>query len=256
MTHQDRRQARTLREMLRIAIPLVLAWSAGLAVMAMVASQPDTRAGELLMDPSFTIGAKWYTGLVSNLGILSWTVGAAAAFAGAWLCRLGQRQRAGRFLFGGGVVGTMLLLDDLFQFHAVLVPAQLNMPKIVGELVLGGALLYWAMSHLREIRRTHIHLLLAAGAGLAVSFFVDSRYAPSPGQGWNIIEDGAKFLGVLAWATYFVVTTKDISRSVFVDALMTWPDAAYDSVYGALEEMDLEPELPAPTGEPVDLTTP
>ena len=49
-----------------------------------VAAQPTERAGELLMDPSFTVGTKWYTVLVSNLGILTWTVGVAAAVAGAW----------------------------------------------------------------------------------------------------------------------------------------------------------------------------
>lgn len=226
-----------------MVVPLVLAWGVGLAVMATVAAQSDDRAGELLMDPSFTLGSRWYTGLVSNLGILSWTVGAAAAFAGAWLCRLGGRGRASKFLLGGGIVGALLLLDDLFLFHAVLLPSELDAPKFLGQAVLGGSVAWWAFSHLREIRRTHIHLLIAAGIGLAGSFVVDALYAPAPGEGWNIIEDGAKFLGILAWSTYFVVTTRDISRSVFVDALMTWPDAAYESVYGALEDLDLsEPD--------------
>ncbi len=233
---QERRQARSVREQARVAVPLVVAWGVGLAVMATVAGQSKDRAGQLLMDPSFTLGTRWYTGLVSNLGILAWTVGAAAAFAGAWLCRLGGRSRASKFLVGGGFVGSFLLLDDLFQFHSVLLPSELNAPKFLGELILGGAMAWWLMSHFREIRRTHVHLLLAAAAGLGLSFVVDAVYAPVPGQGWNIIEDGAKFLGILAWSTYFVVTTRDISRSVFVDALMTWPDAAYDSVYGALDE--------------------
>jgi hypothetical protein len=178
--------------------------------------------------------------MVSNLGILTWTIGAAAAFAGAWLCRLGGRQRAGRFLVGGGLVGTILLADDLFQFHAVLVPAELGIPKALGQVAIGASIIFWALTHVHEIRRTHIHLLVAAAAGLGTSFAVDSIFAPLPGQGWNVIEDGAKFLGVLAWATYFVVTTRDISRSVFTDALLTWPDAAYDSVYGALDGAELE----------------
>ena len=91
---QERRQARSVREQARVAVPLVIAWGVGLAVMATVAGQSKDRAGQLLMDPSFTLGTRWYTGLVSNLGILAWTVGAAAAFAGAWLCRLGGRSRA------------------------------------------------------------------------------------------------------------------------------------------------------------------
>ena len=245
MSHQERRQARTARDVVRVAIPLVMAWGLGLAVMATVAGQSKTRAGQLLMDPSFTLGTRWYTGLVSNLGILAWTVGAAGAFAGAWLCRLGGRDRAAQFLLGGGVVGALLLADDLFQFHAVLIPTEFDVPKLVGELFLGGAVALWVLRHFREISRTHFHLLVAAAAGLAASLIVDSVYSPAPGAGWDLIEDGAKFLGILAWSTYFVVTTRDISRSVFVDALMTWPDEAYDSVYGALEE----------AVEPVDISS-
>ena len=235
---QERRHARPLREKVRVAVPLVIAWGVGLAVMATVAGQSQDRAGQLLMDPSFTLGTRWYTGLVSNLGILAWTVGGAAAFAGAWWCRLGGRHRASKFLVGGGAVGVLLLVDDLFQFHSVLLPSELNAPKFVGEGILGLAMAWWVLTHVREIRRTHLHLLLAAGAGLFLSFVVDAVYAPLPGQGWNIIEDGSKFLGILAWSTYFVVTARDISRSVFVDALMTWPDAAYDSVYGVLEDSE------------------
>lgn len=248
MSGQDRRQARTVGDKVRVVVPLVLAWGAGLAVMVAVATQSDDRAGELLMDPSFTLGSRWYTGLVSNLGILSWTVGAAAAFAGAWLCRLGGRDRAARFLLGGGAVGSLLLLDDLFMFHAVLLPSELNVPKFLGQAALGGSVLWWVFRHAREIRRTHVHLLAAAALGLAASFVVDALYSPAPGQGWNVIEDGAKFLGILAWSTYFVVTTRDISRSVYVDALMTWPDAAYESVYGALDQLeDLDLSQPGST---------
>lgn len=233
---QERRQARTLREKVRVAIPLLIAWGVGLAVMTTVAGQTEDRAGELLMDPSFTLGSRWYTGLVSNLGILAWTVGATTAFVGAWVCRLGGRRRASNFLLGGGAVGAMLLSDDLFQFHAVLLPAELNIPKFLGQSLLGAGIIVWLFRHFAEIRRTHYHLLLAAAFGLAASFVIDAVFAPAPGQGWNILEDGAKFLGILAWSTFFVVTMRDISRSVFVDALMTWPDEAYDSVYGALDE--------------------
>lgn len=234
MASADRRTRRTLTERMWVSIPLVIAWSIGCVVIAAVASQPATRAGELLMDPTFTLGSKWYTGLVSNLGILTWTVGAAAAFAGAWLCKLGGRTNARRFLVYGGFVGTMLLVDDLFMLHSVLLPAEFGLPKAVGQTLIGAAVVLWCVGQRREIRRTQYHLLVASAGGLAVSYLVDMAFAPLPGDGWNIVEDGAKFLGVLAWATYFVVTARDISRSVFVDALLTWPDSAYEKVYDEL----------------------
>lgn len=234
MVIEERRSPRTLANRLRVWIPLAVIWSIGCVIMAIVASQPATRTAELLMDPSFTVGAEWYTGLISNLGILTWTVGAAAAFFGAWLCHLGGRGGARHLLITGGLVGTVLLLDDLFMFHSVLIPSRIGLPKVAGQTLIGLAVVAWAWNQRREIRRTHVHLLLASGLGLALSYAVDALRSPLPGDGWNVVEDGAKFLGVLAWTTYFVVTSRDIGRSVFVDALLTWPDAAYQKVYDDL----------------------
>lgn len=238
MATHERRQQRSLKERANVAVPLLIAWSVGVLVIAAVASQPSARASELLMDPAFTIGAKWYTGLVSNLGVLAWTVAVVAAFAGSWICELGGRHSAGRFLRRGGVVGAVLLFDDLFMLHAVLLPSEFAIPKPVGQALIGLALLGWAWAGRTEIRRTHTHLLVAAAAGMAMSYAVDAIWAPLPGDAMNVVEDGAKFLGVLAWATYFVVTARDIAKSVFVDALLTWPDAAYESVYEQLRDED------------------
>ena len=244
MPEQDRRTYRTFDETLRLAIPLMVVWTLGIAVMIAVAAQSEDRAGELLMDPTFSVGSRWYTGLVSNLGILAWTVAASAAFAGAWMCRLGGRQAASRFFLAGGLVGALLLSDDLFQFHAILLPAEIGIPKILGQAALGGALLAWVWTQRDQIRRTHLHLLFAAGAALGASYLIDSVIGPYPGQGWSVMEDGSKFLGVLAWATYFIVTTRDISRSVFRDALMTDPVAAYEEVFGEADEV-APPAAPA-----------
>ncbi|MEZ5322883.1 MAG: hypothetical protein R2698_12565 [Microthrixaceae bacterium] len=239
MNSEERRQKRSVRDRLRTFVPLAVMWTIGGGLIAIVATRPRETAGELLMDPSFTMGETWYTGLVSNLGVLAWTVGAAAAFAGAWLCDLGLRTRARRFLLAGGVVGTVLLLDDLLQLHAVLLPTELRTPKIVGELALVVLVAWWVGTHLAELRRTHAHLLLAAGAALGASLVVDTVYSPLPGAGWNVIEDGAKLLGILAWAAYFVVTARDISRSVFRSALTTPVTMPIIVPEGAVPRVDL-----------------
>ena len=248
MSTLDRRQLRTVRETIRLAVPLLGVWGMGLIVMAWVAAQTEQRAGELLMDPAFSLGSRWYTGLISNFGILAWTVAVAAALAGAWLCRLGGRASARHFLQAGAAVGILLLMDDLLQFHAVLLPAELGVPKSLGQALLGASALAWAVRNRLEIRRTHAHLLAASVVALGCSFLIDSIVGPTPGQGWSVVEDGAKFLGVLAWATYFVVTTGDISRSVFSEALMTWPDDAYDAAFGPADDAASGERRPQPVG--------
>ena len=252
----ERRQKLTVRERIQVAVPLLTIWGIGTAVMAVIALQPSETASQILLDPTFTLGKQWYTGLVSNFGILAWTVGAVAAVAGAWICRLGGRVNARRFLSGGAMLGIVLLFDDLLQFHAILLPVTLGWSKAAAEVLLGGMVLWWGWRHRKEVRRTHLHLLVATFVGLGISLWVDIMWAPTPDDPATLFEDGAKFLGILAWATYFVVTSRDIGRSVFTQALLSWPDEAYDSVFGegafaaGLEQIEMQQAEAFDSAEP------
>lgn len=226
MSSAERRRRRTLGQQVRFIVPIFLVWSVGFILLIFVGTQDDMTTSEMLLDPTSAPGLSWYSGLVSNLGVLAWTVAVVAACSGAWLCRLGARPRARRFLRDGGVLGAVLLLDDLFQLHAEAIPETLGVEKLVPMILIALGGTAWVISHREEILRTHIHLLGAALVGMGLSFLIDTLLGPAPGESGLIFEDGAKFLGALAWATYFVITTRDICRSVFTDALMVWPDEA------------------------------
>lgn len=229
----ERRRRRTLGEQLRVILPIFVVWTIGFLLLLFVGTRDQTTSSAMLLDPTFTPGLNWYSGLISNLGVLAWTVAAVAAAAGSWLCVMGGRRNAARFLRHGAYLGAVLLFDDLFQFHAILVPSWLGVDKIVPVFLIGVAGVAWAVSHRREIKRTHVHLIGAALVGMALSVFIDTTVGPAPGEAGLMFEDGAKFLGALAWATYFVITTRDICRSVFTDALMVWPDQAIAALAGS-----------------------
>ena len=55
---------------------------------------------------------------------------------------------------------------------------------------------------------------LAAGVALATSLVTDQLGLWASPRVALLVEDGAKLLGVTAWATYFVVTTRDIASSL------------------------------------------
>ena len=207
----DRRRPFSLAEQLHLVIPLLGVWAIGLMVLSAVAAQGN--AGQLLLDPTYAAGAAWYTGFISSLGILAWGVAAAAAGWCGWTSRIAGRNGAAAFMRGGCYVSAALLLDDLFDFHAGLLP-MIGIPKAVGGGIFVAGVVYWVIRHWSEIRRTRIQLLgaslLACGASIAIDFLVN----PSSTNRALIFEDGAKFLGILAWATFFVVTSKDIGRSV------------------------------------------
>ena len=193
-------------------MPLGLAWSFGLAVIAVAftSSNPE----RLFFDPAYSsVDGKWYVGVVSQLGILGWSIAVLSAAWSAWFARHVGRPGAARFLMRGAAVTAMLLFDDLFATHAV-VSSVLSLPKALVELVVVGPTGWWIVRHRTDVLRTRWPLLLAAVAALSASIVVERLTGNSMGARATLAEDGPKFLGILAWAAYFSLTSLDIARSV------------------------------------------
>lgn len=211
----ERRRSVAAAQRLSDLIAITAVWGMGLMVLAFAGLQTQVPVADLLNDPATVAGVMWYAGLISNLGAIGWTVAVAAAAGAAFVARVGGRPRSTiSFLRGGALVGTMLLVDDLFQVHQRLLPRAVGLSKpmvLLIELVLAGG---WAVSSYFEIKRTRWHLLVMAGGAFVVSLVVD-QLITGPETGVRIlVEDGAKFLGVLAWALYFVRTAADIVASI------------------------------------------
>ncbi len=184
-------------------------WIGGFGVLGAVVAHGDV--GSLFLDPAYLNGGVWYDGLVSQLGVMAWTVAAVSAAWSAWIANASGRASAAKFLSVASIVGTILLLDDLFGFHSI-VPS-FGVPKIVGELMVLAPLGAWLLRFWPDIARTRYPILLAALGANAASVVVDGLFHPANADIGLLFEDGPKFLGILAWATYFVLTTCDIARS-------------------------------------------
>jgi len=186
-------------------------WAVASVFLGALAAQDVIPYEQLVLDPSAYGDVAWYTGLISNLGILGWTVATAVAATGGWLAGRAGRPGARALLRGGALYSSLLLLDDLFQLHVVVTHA-LGAPKAGfygAYLVLG---CWWAWTNARELRRTRWPLAAAAVAALSASVAVDQGMAA--GSVALVAEDSCKFLGILAWGLYFVLTGRDIALSV------------------------------------------
>lgn len=207
----DRRTSTRVAQGLRPMLPLVVVWLAGSLVLWAVVRQDGIPYADLVLDPAQYGRRPWYTGLVSNLGVLGWTTATVASAVGAGAAQRGGRPGAAQYLRAGASLSGLLLLDDLFQLHIV-VPRALGQPKMlfyVCYAVLGA---WWAFGEARELLRTRWPLLIAAVGALALSVAVD--VLGGGGEQALILEDSAKFLGILAWALYFWLTTSDIVGSL------------------------------------------
>ena len=218
-----------------VLVPLGVVWLGGLAVLALAADRADPQV--LFFDPAFSgSDPKWYVGAISQLGVLGWAIAVLSAGWSAWFAHHVGRPKAARFLARGAMATAVLLFDDLFAVHAA-ASGILSVPKPVLAVLITMPCGIWAVRHLDDIQRTRWPLLLASVACLALSMAVERATGNSLGPRATLAEDGPKFLGVLAWATYFALTSFDIARSVLTQTHTRRTDEATPA------PVDLEPPV-------------
>lgn len=210
----DRRSRVPLAAQLRALIPLVAVWGAVFLGLAIIAVQDRVPVQELFLDPAALDGGHWYSGIVSQFGILGWTVAVCAAAGGAMLADMARRPQARSFLASGALVTGLLLADDLLQLHSYHAPKYLGISKEVAYGAYLVLLAGWVWWHRAEVFRTRALVLAAAGLAFLVSIAFDQVQLPLSENRSLWFEDSAKFFGIVAFATYFVLTVRDIGWSI------------------------------------------
>ncbi len=215
----ERRRGFSLRRQARSLAPLAALWLVGIAILTVARVQTAAPLRFLFLDPAGLTGSPWYTGALSNLGILVWTAGVVFAACGAWVARRTGRDAAAKFLAVGAAVTLLLVLDDVFALHSGLLKRTLGVSKSLAQLVVILPAVVWLVAFLPDIRRTRSVLLGAALTSLAGSVLVDVGIGGFTGDTKLLVEDGMKFLGILAWTQYFAITSKDIAASAIGEAV-------------------------------------
>jgi hypothetical protein len=195
----------------------------GLAVA--VALLSGLAPAEVLRDPLLTAGAAvedFYLGFFSNLGVVGWTIAGSICLFTATVERAGLEPRAREFLLYSGIFSLIVMFDDLYMIHENLA----NVPLSALYAVAGGFYLY---RYLTVLLRLDFILLIMSIALLGFSMIIDEivqiintygRFSTekdmirgqvdeivSPTNRRNLLyflEDGPKFLGICAWATFHV----------------------------------------------------
>jgi hypothetical protein len=158
---------------------------------------------DMTRDVAAIAGLPPLTGILSNLGILAWWSSASiwlfmAALQGA---RGQQAQR--RFALASGLLSAYLGLDDMFQLHESVFPILFHVPEkaVYGLLVL--AMATYLLRCWPQIR-SKWPLLCAALLCLAASVLADllEQWLWRIGHWSYFVEDGLKWLGIVAWGTF------------------------------------------------------
>jgi hypothetical protein len=150
------------------------------------------------------------SGFLSTLGIFLWCVAASISFFAAFIVRNFKRKKTFLFLLSSAALSTYLLFDDAFMFHENLASSYLGINEKVVLVLLGVAVFAYLFTFRNIILKTHYYVLLLALGFLGFSVLIDVitvRWLDELGYWIYFIEDGAKWIGIASWCSYYVHTS-------------------------------------------------
>ena len=172
-----------------------------IAALAVAARTGDRPFGFFSREPSEFLGAPYSIGFLFHVGVLVWWTSAVVClFAGAVLARRGGLPAAAP-LVAAGLLSAIFSLDDLFRIHEDFLLSKVGIPKAATYGAYGLVFGLWVISFRHLIRRTEWLLLALALALFVVSLALDRAFVDNQR---HLLEDGAKFLGIVTWTLYFV----------------------------------------------------
>jgi hypothetical protein len=158
----------------------------------------------LTRDPVQLLNGRPYTGMLSNLGIILWSATAGIClFVVVLKFPFPEYKRERQFFLLAFVLTMVLLLDDLFLLHDVILPEDLDISENYLYAVYGVLSLLFIIYFRKDILQTPYLLLIAAVVFFGFSIGVDTIVKFLDMEHGFILEDGSKFLGIISWGTYF-----------------------------------------------------
>lgn len=194
------------RQVLITLIPAVLV----LIVVAIVSVLSQIEIPLFTRDVTAIANIHPLSGILSTLGILLWCVAAAVTLFTAFTMRHFGQSKTFKFLLSSSLLSTYLMLDDAFLFHEALVTKYIGIDEKVFLLILGMSVLIYLISFKQTILKTNYRVLILAFVFLTTSVLTDGILDPwfwSLGHWEFFIEDGAKWLGIASWCSYYVHTS-------------------------------------------------
>ncbi len=158
--------------------------------------------GRFTHDIHHLSGLPYYTGIISNTGIVIWTSASAIClFTYLLLKRSGKTGISVSFILNGFWLTTLLMLDDLIMLHEYVIPGYFGIHEVFFFILYGFLAFRFLYLHKNFILLTNFIYLLAAFAGLGFSLFIDLVPFYIPAR--LVFEDVPKFIGICFWLVYF-----------------------------------------------------
>jgi hypothetical protein len=160
----------------------------------------DVPFSDLSRDPVAVAGGHAYYGFVSNVGVILWSFSAGIGLFTFVLLsrspRVDGRMRG--FVASGALLSFLLLSDDLLMLHERVYPKVFGINEKVTIALYGLMVIAYLFAFWREILRSRWVYLQLALLFFLVSVTTDKLPESLLGA-HHLVEDGAKFLGIVSW---------------------------------------------------------
>ncbi len=177
----------------------------GVWITMLVANSTHVAIWKLVKDPAEVIRFQPYIGMLSNWGVILWTMSASICLFGAVVL---MRQKAASdtlwFIMVSGALSLFLGIDDLFLLHDRLLPFIFEIEEIFFYLVYIVIFLIYLACFISQILK-YDYLLF----GLAFLFLVASRHVFFDIAFFDrfiISADALKYFGIVFWLAFFYRT--------------------------------------------------
>ena len=157
-------------------------------------------------------------GVLSSLGIILWSATASICYFAAATLRNTKQGGVFWFLLCSALLSSYLLFDDFFRIHEALSRVYLGVSAKAVYAAIGVAVFTYLIAFRRLILQTRFIVLLLAIGFLSSSVVMDVIHNPwlMPLGDWQFFfEDGAKWLGIASWCSYYAHTSHSLLVSFF-----------------------------------------
>ena len=167
------------------------------------------------------VNLPFYLGGLSYLGILFWCATMAICFFSYVIFRkTGKRTPDPLFFLLAGLITSLLLIDDLFRLHEIVFPVYLHLHEYTLYVSYAALIAFLLIRYRSTILSTDYVLLMFAlgclGFSLISDMLTDMFFRSVSGA--TLVEDGAKFVGIVSWFLYFArICFQDIVEVVTLD---------------------------------------
>ncbi|MCT7982361.1 hypothetical protein NG796_03545 [Laspinema sp. A4] len=187
-------------------------------ILLLVRQQNRVPIYHLIGDPAKIADWPFYLGMITRLGILLWCATAAIClFTALYLKPLNPSLKHQQFILYSGIITTVLMLDDSFQFHEEVFPTYFGISEKIVYLTYVSLVALYLMKFYKIILNTRYLVFLGLGfVCFALSMLLDMRAIidlVKMGLIYDrdraLLENGFKLFGIVSWCTYFSLTCKE-----------------------------------------------